>query len=375
MIKVYEKIGEGSYGSVHRCFVRGFEYAIKFMDMDNMDVLVRDVLILRFLQDKSHNVPTLHGYGILENNGNAQFFLLMELCARLQRYGADELFNVLKQLAEAVETLHSVGLAHRDIVPNNIMIRPNGTLALIDFGLGIFAGDKPCRDLFTTRVTTITSRPPELITTLDQMAYDPLELDIWSTAVSSLCICGYKTYIESPKTETYEATILEPIQQNAQHLGKFSAMLSESKRMAIKDVVHELSFVKTHTLTGRKPVERISQGKTYRIILHNNDHMVRCTKHTMYNLESTFRSYIPGHSKCVFERAKRIAESACTGHCRSTAAGALAVSWGLHCRLSDAMLKVWARWCDETNFQEIICRILVRMRIDKLGHCINGHTP
>lgn len=40
-----------------------------------------------------------------------------------------------KQIASALARIHSLGITHRDLKPGNIMLRDDGTLALIDFGL------------------------------------------------------------------------------------------------------------------------------------------------------------------------------------------------------------------------------------------------
>jgi serine/threonine protein kinase len=40
-----------------------------------------------------------------------------------------------RQIASALSRLHALGILHRDLKPGNIMVRKDGTLALIDFGL------------------------------------------------------------------------------------------------------------------------------------------------------------------------------------------------------------------------------------------------
>ncbi|MEB3827109.1 serine/threonine-protein kinase [Phormidium sp. CCY1219] len=45
-----------------------------------------------------------------------------------------EALDWLQQLTEILDTLHQESLFHRDIKPSNIILRPNGQLALIDFG-------------------------------------------------------------------------------------------------------------------------------------------------------------------------------------------------------------------------------------------------
>ena len=41
----------------------------------------------------------------------------------------------LRQIASALAKIHEVGVMHRDLKPGNIMLRSDGTIALIDFGL------------------------------------------------------------------------------------------------------------------------------------------------------------------------------------------------------------------------------------------------
>ena len=46
-----------------------------------------------------------------------------------------EAIQITQQVASALQQLHSLGILHRDLKPGNIMLRADGTAALIDFGL------------------------------------------------------------------------------------------------------------------------------------------------------------------------------------------------------------------------------------------------
>ncbi|WP_413165518.1 protein kinase domain-containing protein [Capilliphycus salinus ALCB114379] len=51
-----------------------------------------------------------------------------------QKLSQDEALDWLQQILEILDQLHSQNLLHRDLKPSNLILRPNGQLAVIDFG-------------------------------------------------------------------------------------------------------------------------------------------------------------------------------------------------------------------------------------------------
>jgi CheY-like chemotaxis protein len=99
----------------------------------------------RFLQEYevvskvSHpNVVRIHDLGIADDHAYIamEYFPDGDLRVRLkQPLSAAQALGYLRQMACALEAIHAVGVLHRDLKPGNIMLRRDGSIALIDFGL------------------------------------------------------------------------------------------------------------------------------------------------------------------------------------------------------------------------------------------------
>ncbi|GAA4607555.1 serine/threonine-protein kinase [Actinoplanes octamycinicus] len=90
-------------------------------------------------------IAQIHDYGRDAAVGPYRFdYLVMEfidgtpLSERIRRagvLGADETLAVVAQVADALQAAHDAGIVHRDIKPNNLLVRPDGAIVVVDFGV------------------------------------------------------------------------------------------------------------------------------------------------------------------------------------------------------------------------------------------------
>jgi serine/threonine protein kinase len=109
------------------------------------DVSERSVSFDRFLQEyeivaglKHRNIVRIYDLGIGDDHAYIamEHFPAGDLRQRMKTpLTQHEALAYLRQLASALDAIHAVGVLHRDLKPANIMLREDGSLCLIDFGL------------------------------------------------------------------------------------------------------------------------------------------------------------------------------------------------------------------------------------------------
>ena len=139
-------LGEGGMGKVWRAHHTALKRddALKVLpdafasDPDRLARFRREAQVLASL-----NHPNIaHVYGLEQSDGvQALVMELVEgptLADRISRgpVPVDDALAIAKQIAEALEAAHEQGIIHRDLKPANIKLRPDGTVKVLDFGIG-----------------------------------------------------------------------------------------------------------------------------------------------------------------------------------------------------------------------------------------------
>ena len=199
--EILSPLGAGGMGEVYRAKDTKLdrEVAIKVLpavfsrDAERLARFEREAKLLATLNHS--NIAAIYGF----DDASGSRFLVMEyvkgetLAQRLGRgaFAVDEAIEVAKQMAEALEVAHDKGVIHRDLKPGNVMIREDGSVKVLDFGLAkVMAGEGPSSRTEIANSPTITAdytRPGVVLGTAAYMSPEQARgkaldrrTDIWS---------------------------------------------------------------------------------------------------------------------------------------------------------------------------------------------------
>ena len=141
------ELGRGGFGVVWRArdLRHGREVALKLLHADGL----APELVLRFLRE-AEALQRVEDPGLVRvlevGHEQGRPWLALELvageslAARLRREGPlppREALGIALGLARTLGRLHRSGVVHRDVKPDNVLLRPDGTPVLLDLGLAL----------------------------------------------------------------------------------------------------------------------------------------------------------------------------------------------------------------------------------------------
>jgi len=197
--KIGKIIGDGNFAVVRECRHRktGSDFALKVINKAKVrgkeHMIENEILILR--QVKHEHIVEL----IEEFETPKEILLVMELVpggdlfdaiVEATRFTEKDASHMIRDLASAVQYLHSLKIVHRDIKPENLLVvnKSNGILSLklADFGLSI-----EVKSPMFLVCGTPTYVAPEI---LDESGYG-LKVDIWAVGVITyILLCGFPPF-------------------------------------------------------------------------------------------------------------------------------------------------------------------------------------
>ncbi|XP_062167659.1 phosphoenolpyruvate carboxylase kinase 1-like [Alnus glutinosa] len=237
--KICEELGRGRFGVVFRCLSLegGDTYAVKSVDKkltlgDSLDAqcLLTEPKILHLLAPHPH-VIGLHG--IYEDE--THLHMVLDLCSASDLHHRivtrrvipePEAASVMDQLFQALAHCHRVGVAHRDVKPDNILFDERNRLKLADFGSAeIFKDGEQMSGIVGTPYYVA----PEILAGRDYCE----KIDVWSAGVILyIMLAGFPPFYGESAVEIFEAVLRANL--------RFPSRVFQSVSPAAKDLLRRM---------------------------------------------------------------------------------------------------------------------------------------
>jgi serine/threonine protein kinase/Tol biopolymer transport system component len=200
--KISALIGSGGMGEVYlaRDLQLARNVAVKILKPKlshrHGDALERFVLEARSASALNHpNIITIYEIGEAEGSHYiaSEYIDGKTLHERVSRKSLTmpEILNIAIQTAEALTAAHAAGIVHRDIKPDNIMIRDDGYVKVLDFGLAkLTEQEMQLSDIEADTRRMVATNPGVVMGTVSYMSPEQARgkgvdkrTDIWSLGV------------------------------------------------------------------------------------------------------------------------------------------------------------------------------------------------
>jgi len=248
---ILQKIGESEAAAVYLAIAEdlGHNVALKIskrkhsgnVDTAASDTGQRSIMFQREFEAIAAldhpSIIDLFDYGIHEGIEYLamEYFPCGDLKARLQNpLTSDEAIAFLREIARSLKVVHDAGIIHRDLKPPNVMLRDNGNVVLIDFGLArsLLSGDG------STRTGVLRGSPYYMSPEQAQGEALDARTDLYSLGVILYeMLAGKKPYLGASAIDVLQQHVMAPVPElPVHHLGYqplLERLMSKSREQRI----------------------------------------------------------------------------------------------------------------------------------------------
>jgi len=188
-----------------------------------------------------------------------EYFPCGDLKARLQNpLTADEAIAFLKEIARSLKIVHDAGIIHRDLKPPNVMLRDDGSVVLIDFGLArsLMGGDS------STRTGVLRGSPYYMSPEQAQGETLDARTDLYSLGVILYeMLAGRKPYLGASAIDVLQQHVMAPVPELPVHHLSYQPLLdrlmskSRDQRIASCGELLEALEAMAHATSGADLVD------------------------------------------------------------------------------------------------------------------------
>lgn len=224
--KIISLLGEGGMGAVYLAVDTKLErkVAIKFLSEDfsrDSNNLHRFFLEAKSASALNHpNIITVHEIGEFETRPYiaTEFIDGVTLKEYLdnEKISLNQLLEIAIQIGSALSTAHKAGIIHRDIKPDNVMIRQDGIVKVLDFGLAKVSlkpndidSEANTREKLSTLHGVVMGTPNYMSPEQTRGKKIDTRTDIWSFGVSFYQMLTRKLPFQGETTSDIIASILK----------------------------------------------------------------------------------------------------------------------------------------------------------------------